>query len=111
MTKYKLVPLEPTEKMIQAAGRNDWLQEGDATYESIYKSMLSAAPEVKPLTDEEKDAARFAWILSNAQMGIGQWGKEWDLQVCDQPFPAPNHIGEVRDWIDRAIERLILEGK
>ena len=53
----------------------------------------------------EKNAARFEWLMCNAQMGIGQWGKEWDLQIADQPFSAPNHIGEVPAFIDAAIKQ------
>ena len=53
----------------------------------------------------EKNAARFEWLMCNAKMGIGQWGKEWDLQIVDQPFSAPNHIGEVPAFIDAAIKQ------
>ena len=40
---YKLVPIEPTEEMIESG----WMV-GDVGMEGIYKAMLEAAPEVKP---------------------------------------------------------------
>ena len=57
------------------------------------------------LREAQKDAARYRWLLANSFMGIGQWGKDWDLQLTDQPLPAPDHIGEVSDWIDAAMQR------
>ena len=42
---FKLVPIEPTEKMLAAAQRNHGLS---STAEGIYWSMLAAAPEVMP---------------------------------------------------------------
>ena len=40
----------------------------------------------------ELDAKRIDWLLANADMGVGQWGREWDLQIADKPFFAPRHI-------------------
>ncbi len=42
MTKYKLVPIEPTKIMLQAASDCD--ESGDVTYHGMYQAMLSAAP-------------------------------------------------------------------
>jgi len=65
---YQLVPLEPTDKMVQASLHLDLsympLQEG---YDraAVYKAMLAAAPvqaqeQRKPLTDDEINRIRFA---------------------------------------------------
>ena len=47
---YKLVPIEPTEEMIEAVCTGDESQPGKSAYEVIserYKAMLEAAPEPK----------------------------------------------------------------
>lgn len=51
----------------------------------------------------ERDAKRFDWILTNAHLGIGRFGMDWELTVLDVPIPAPEKP-EIRQWIDAAMK-------
>ena len=52
---------------------------------------------INRLRQAEKDAARYRWLLQNANLGIGRNGKDWDLQIDG---PAPDSISGVGEWID-----------
>ena len=49
----------------------------------------------------EKDAARYRWAIDNCLLGIGRNGATWDLQF---EGPSPDHIGQVSDAIDEAMQ-------
>lgn len=51
----------------------------------------------------ERDAKRFDWLLTNAHLGIGRLGMDWELTVPDVPIPAPENP-EIRQWIDAAMK-------
>lgn len=53
------------------------------------------------LRQAEKDAARYRWALDNCLLGIGRNGATWDLQF---EGPSPDHIGQVSDAIDEAMQ-------
>lgn len=73
MNEYKLVPVEPTMEMIEAARKH---HEGEAYLPvSLYKAMLAAAP----ATNEPEE-------MKNA------------MQLAQGPMPAT--LGELHDYLD-----------
>ena len=47
MTKWKLVPVEPTPEMVDA-----WNNDDSDEFRHAYKAMLEAAPQPEPLSDK-----------------------------------------------------------
>ena len=101
MTKWKLVPVEPTPEMYQAS-RLTTESEGIVTTtwlrSSVYRSMLEASPQPPKLSDER--------ILELAARAEAQWNA-----VADQ-YNQWGQLGfdEIVILISRAIEREILGG-
>lgn len=58
MRKYKLVPVEPTEEMVDAA--EDYMEFIDTTGE-VWDAMLAAAP---PASQDEELVSRLAAVLT-----------------------------------------------
>lgn len=93
---YQLVPVEPTDKMVQASLHLDLsympLQEG---YDraAVYKAMLAAAPvqaqPAKPLTPEQSKA------LTDARNEAMFWMAQGRIPECG-PF---GHIAQNLDWL------------
>lgn len=71
MTKWKLVPVEPTNGMRDAGRRAAWrripslFDEGDAA--NVYRAMLAAAPAARDQSEQNlemaRDADRLDWLL------------------------------------------------
>ena len=64
-------------------------------------SCYEAVELIERLRQEEKDAARYRWLMQNAKLGIGRNGKDLDLQIDG---PAPDSISEVDELIDNRID-------
>jgi hypothetical protein len=45
---WAVVPVEPTDKMLESVLRADWASHTDLHWADAYRIMLAAAPEVKP---------------------------------------------------------------
>ena len=45
----------------------------------------------------EKDAARYRWMMNNARLGTGRFGRDWELSFHG---PAPESFSEIGEWID-----------
>jgi len=90
MTKWKLVPVEPTPEMMRS-GMNVPLNKA-ARHNAVYRAMLEAAPPPPKLSDE-----RILEIATRFQDG-GDFG--WDTNMCER-----EQFG-----FARAIEREILGG-
>ena len=85
MTKWKLVPVEPTPEMVDA-----WNNDDSDEFRHAYAAMLEAAPPPPKLSDE-----RILEIATRFQDG-GDFG--WDTNMCER-----EQLG-----FARAIEREIL---
>ena len=84
--------------------------ECDDPYDTYPEDLFDAAtmPEniialLDRLEAAERDAKRLDWLLTNAHLGIGQWGMDWELAVMDVPIPAPDKH-QIRQWIDAAMK-------
>lgn len=64
MTKWKLMPEEPTEDMLIAKVCAPY-----SCFDVEYKAMYAAAPEAPRLSDEEIDDVMFAYV-TNPDMGL-----------------------------------------
>ena len=45
----------------------------------------------------ERDAVRYRWIMNNARLGTGRFGRDWELSFHG---PAPESFSEIGEWID-----------
>ena len=94
MTKWKLVPVEPTPEMIDA-----WNNDDSDEFRHAYHVMLEAAPQPPKLSDER--------ILELAAKAEAQWNA-----VADQYNQWRElNSDEITILIARAIEREILGGR
>ena len=101
MTKWKLVPVEPTPEMYRAS-RLTTESEGIVTTtwlrSSVYRSMLEASPQPPKLSDE-----RIAQVIERAKA-------EWDAEADKHNQWGSLGLDEISLLIVRAIEREILGG-
>lgn len=56
---------------------------------------------VERIIAAEKDAARYRWLKSNGQLGVGRCGVDWELHFDG---PAPNNSAMIERHIDEAIQ-------
>ena len=93
MTKWKLVPVEPTPEMIDA-----WNNDDSDEFRHAYRAMLEAAPQPPRLSDER--------ILEIGAMAKAQWNAAADQYNQWRELDSD----EITILIARAIEREILGG-
>ena len=109
MSKYKLVPIEPTREMWAAAGDavvalNS--QHHDAISEAVYKAMLASAPAV--------EQAPVAWVSPNALSRLSpdspvncalvhkiRINESFPLYLHPQPTPEVTKLVEPTAWLVR----------
>ena len=102
MTQWKLVPVEPTPEMDNAA--RDWSVSkygrgiGNDAAHGCYSAMLAAAPQPPKLSDER--------ILELAARAEAQWNAAADQYNQWRELDS----GEITILVARAIEREILGG-
>ena len=94
MTKWKLVPVEPTPEMIDA-----WNNDDSDEFRHAYRAMLEAAPQPPRLSDER--------ILEIGAMAKAQWNAAADQYNQWRELDSD----EITILIARAIEREILGGE
>lgn len=88
---WKLVPLEPTEKMIDAAQRYTWLAEEDATESGIWRHMLAAAPPAlaSPSGEDAAEEAAAPMAVTAAPMTNG----DFHCPACGEVMKGPTACG------------------
>ena len=104
MTKWKLVPVDPTPEMVVAGidtpvivTEDDKIDQHD-DYKRVYASMLEAAPQPPRLSDER--------ILEIYEEAKANWNAQADQ--CNQWSDLG--VDEVVTLVARAVEREILGG-
>jgi len=75
--KYKLVPIEPTQEMLDAASVDDWYSSKGTVWRDVYLAMLEAAPQVEqepPLFKPYESVYR--WVALKDGQAIYQYGSD-----------------------------------
>ncbi|MBR8228055.1 hypothetical protein KDX05_06985 [Burkholderia vietnamiensis] len=96
---YALVPIEPTEKMIDEAKRYAWITEEDATEAGIWRHMLAAAPQSVPaaipagwqlVPVEPTEEMKLAGLRADDRdrQPRDQLLVQWDAMLAAVPQPA-----------------------
>lgn len=69
--------------------------------EQIEMSRGEALELIVRLRQAEKDAARYRWLKSNGQLGVGRCGVDWELHFDG---PAPDNSAMIEGHIDEAMQ-------
>ena len=93
---WKLVPVEPTQEMVEAGCKSLGALYGQHGASEAYKAMLAAAP-TPPVSEDRKDAERWRWITRE--------GRTRELRI-----PASENKASIDAAIDSAIKKA-MEGK
>ena len=57
--------------------------------------------EITRLREDERDAAKYRWLIDNSVFGMKQNGVSWSLSFDG---PAPEHSGKIGECIDQAMK-------
>lgn len=120
--RLKLVPVDPTDAMVDAACRDVGLCDGDAKDEELrqeyrvaYRAMVGDAPEamrhqMRRLPSEAQDALRWRWWRAN-HMGVGRGESgDWTCWVELPCVPFRSKTTDPDELTDELIARFPLDG-
>lgn len=92
---FVLVPVEPTDAMIECGCRALGALYGQYGASEAYRAMLAASP-TPPVSEDRKDAERLNWLDEQGMIAIGHKGYGEYRYYAGDLFPA------IRQVIDQA---------
>jgi hypothetical protein len=104
---WKLVPVEPTEAMIEA-GASGSGEDSEATAIGAWEAMLAAAhaPEVEPVAEVQENGTRLRWTEAGLRSGIPDGTKLYAAPPAPQPGHAPEGVAAALKEAQRLAEHM-----